>query len=82
MIPWLIRTITGARAQWVGVDPLDASGKLPQRIYFANHTTNVDRPVNWASLPKTLHERTRAVVLAGVTNRSSTLARSVYSAGI
>lgn len=59
--PWLIRTVTGARARWAGIDPLSVDGSLPQRIYFANHTSNLDAPVIWASLPRLLRVRTRPV---------------------
>jgi len=61
VIPWFIRAVTGARARWSGIEPLDANGALPQRIYFANHTSNLDAPVIWAALPRLLRKRTRAV---------------------
>src|SRR5262245_5038071 len=61
MIPWLIRAFTGVRARWTGIDPLDPTGALPQRIYFANHTSNLDAPVIWASLPRPLRHHTRPV---------------------
>ena len=61
MIPWLIRLVTGATARWVGVDPVRPDGSVPQRIYFANHTSNLDAPVIWASLPGPLRHRTRPV---------------------
>lgn len=61
MIAWLIRALTGARARWAGIDPLTPAGAVPQRIYFANHTSNLDAPVIWASLPKRLRQTTRPV---------------------
>lgn len=61
MIAWLIRMITGVQARWLGVAPTEPDGALPQRIYFANHTSNLDAPVIWASLPRPLRRRTRPV---------------------
>jgi len=61
MIAGLIRLITGAHAQWLGVDPLRADGSIPQRIYFANHTSNLDAPVIWASLPRSMRNITRPI---------------------
>jgi 1-acyl-sn-glycerol-3-phosphate acyltransferase len=34
---------------------------LKQRIYFGNHTSNLDGPVIWASLPDTVRFKTRPV---------------------
>jgi 1-acyl-sn-glycerol-3-phosphate acyltransferase len=61
MIPALIKLVTGAHARWVGVDPVDQTGHSPQRIYFANHQSNLDAPVIWASLPRVLRESTRPI---------------------
>jgi 1-acyl-sn-glycerol-3-phosphate acyltransferase len=61
LIPQIIRLITGAHARWVGVDPVDPSGAIPQRIYFANHGSNLDAPVIWASLPTPLRRKTRPI---------------------
>lgn len=61
MIAWSIRIITGVRARWAGVEPLSADGAVRQRIYFANHTSNLDAPVIWASLPRRLRHATRPV---------------------
>jgi len=52
----LIRLLTGAQARWAGCDP-----SLRQRIYFANHVSNFDGPVIWASLPPTVRRRTRLI---------------------
>jgi 1-acyl-sn-glycerol-3-phosphate acyltransferase len=52
----LVRLLTGIRAHWR--EPGDAAG---QRVYFANHSSNLDAVVVWASLPKSLRERTRPV---------------------
>ncbi|HLL91173.1 MAG TPA: lysophospholipid acyltransferase family protein [Tepidisphaeraceae bacterium] len=57
----LIRLFTGAQARWVGVDPVGPDGAVPQRIYFANHCSNLDAPVIWASLPPAMRRRTRPV---------------------
>ena len=56
MIAGLIRLLTGVRARWIGCEP-DAR----QRIYFANHTSNLDLPVIWASLPDEVRARVRPI---------------------
>ena len=61
MIAGLIRLLTGAQARWCGVDPVRADGSVPTRVYFANHQSNLDAPVIWASLPPELRRRTRPV---------------------
>lgn len=61
MIAWLIRMITGVQARWIGVPPVEPDGSIRQRIYFANHTSNLDAPVIWAALPKALRRCTRPV---------------------
>ena len=61
MIAGLIRLITGAQARWCGVDPVRPDGTVPTRVYFANHQSNLDAPVIWASLPTELRRRTRPV---------------------
>jgi 1-acyl-sn-glycerol-3-phosphate acyltransferase len=53
--------ITGVQARWAGVAPTDAAGRIVQRIYFANHTSNLDAPVIWAALPRPLRLKTRPV---------------------
>ena len=54
------RFICGVRARWVGCAP-DAR----QRVYFANHTSNLDALVVWASLPPfVLNLATRPVAAA------------------
>jgi 1-acyl-sn-glycerol-3-phosphate acyltransferase len=50
------RFICGVKARWVGCAP-DAR----QRIYFANHTSNLDALVVWASLPPFVRDLTRPV---------------------
>lgn len=56
MIAGLIRLLTGAQARWTGCAPDPV-----QRIYFANHTSHLDFPVIWASLPPALRLLTRPV---------------------
>lgn len=48
--------ISGANARWVGCEP-----DVRQRIYFANHTSNLDALVIWASLPPDVRALTRPV---------------------
>jgi len=52
----IAKLITGASARWVGCEP-----DVRQRIYFANHTSNLDALVIWASLPPPMRELTRPV---------------------
>lgn len=52
----LVRLLTGVRAQWKGCAPA-----LQQRIYFANHTSNLDGPALWAALPPPVRRLTRMV---------------------
>ena len=56
LIASLVRFLTGARAHWRGCAP-----EPVQRIYFANHTSNLDFVLLWASLPPSLRRRTRPV---------------------
>jgi 1-acyl-sn-glycerol-3-phosphate acyltransferase len=57
---WLLITltklVTGANARWVGCMP-----EARQRIYFANHTSNLDTLVIWASLPPGIRALARPV---------------------
>ncbi len=50
------RFISGVNPRWVGCAP-DAR----QRVYFANHTSNLDALVIWASLPPFVRDLTRPV---------------------
>jgi 1-acyl-sn-glycerol-3-phosphate acyltransferase len=56
VIAGTIRLLTGAQARWIGCGP-----EARPRIYFANHASNLDGPVIWASLPPLLRRRTRPV---------------------
>ncbi len=51
-----VRLFTGAQARWTGCGP-----ELRQRVYFANHTSNLDFVLLWAALPRPLRERTRPI---------------------
>jgi 1-acyl-sn-glycerol-3-phosphate acyltransferase len=50
------RLLTGAHARWRGCAP---EKKL--RVYFANHTSNLDFVLLWAALPRALRDVTRPV---------------------
>lgn len=52
----LVRLLTGAKSRWIGCEPSER-----QRVYFANHTSNLDFVLLWASLPASLREKTRPV---------------------
>jgi 1-acyl-sn-glycerol-3-phosphate acyltransferase len=51
-----VRIFTGVQARWIGCEP-DAT----QRVYFANHTSNLDFLVLWSVLPHESRRRTRPV---------------------
>lgn len=53
---FLAKLISGASARWVGSVP-----ERRQRIYFANHTSNLDALVLWAVLPAEIRALTRPV---------------------
>lgn len=55
-VAFLVRLLTGLQARWLGDGPGDR-----QRIYFANHTSNLDAAVLWAALPEVLREKTRPI---------------------
>jgi 1-acyl-sn-glycerol-3-phosphate acyltransferase len=69
VIAGLIRLVTGAQARWCGVDPVRADGTIPPRVYFANHQSNLDAPVIWASLPPELRRQTRPVAARDYWNK-------------
>jgi len=50
------KLISGANVRWVGCVP-----DVRQRIYFANHTSNLDAVVIWASLPSPVRALARPV---------------------
>src|SRR5438552_7682110 len=51
-----VRLFTGAQARWTGCAP-----EAKQRIYFANHTSNLDFVLLWAALPRAIRQKTRPV---------------------
>ena len=72
------RFLIGGRAAWVGCKPTPK-----QRIYFANHSSNLDTVVIWAALPPTLRARTRPAAAADYWDRTRArrhLARDVLGA--
>jgi 1-acyl-sn-glycerol-3-phosphate acyltransferase len=56
LVVGLAKLIAGTGVRWVGCAP-----ELKQRIYFANHTSNLDALILWTSLPRAIRERTRPV---------------------
>lgn len=50
------RLLTGVRARWQGCAPI-----AEQRVYFANHTSNLDFVLLWSALPGELRRKTRPV---------------------
>lgn len=60
MLSWLfvlgLRLFTGAQATWSGCPPVAG-----QRVYFANHTSNLDFLAIWSVLPDALRRTTRPV---------------------
>jgi 1-acyl-sn-glycerol-3-phosphate acyltransferase len=51
-----VRIFTGVQARWLGCPPDDT-----QRVYFANHTSNLDFLVLWSVLPTDARHKTRPV---------------------
>ncbi|WP_136443080.1 lysophospholipid acyltransferase family protein [Pacificoceanicola onchidii] len=58
-IAFFAHLVTAVRGIWDGVEPVPA-----QRVYFANHTSNGDFVLIWASLPPALRARARPVAAA------------------
>ena len=56
LLATLVRLFTGANGRWAGCAP-----DTRQRIYFANHTSNLDALVLWAVLPAEVRVLTRPV---------------------
>lgn len=56
----LVRVVSGVHARWRAA-PVGDDGRAPQRVYFANHASNLDAPTIWAALPPALRARTRPV---------------------
>jgi 1-acyl-sn-glycerol-3-phosphate acyltransferase len=56
LVAGALRLFSGSVARWQGCGP-----ELRQRVYFANHTSNLDGPVLWASLPTPVRDLTRLI---------------------
>jgi 1-acyl-sn-glycerol-3-phosphate acyltransferase len=56
IISSLIRLFTGTQARWSGCDPAPT-----QRVYFANHTSNLDFLALWSVIPDEYRSNTRPV---------------------
>ena len=56
MLAGVARLVSGVTPRWLGCEP-----DTRQRIYFANHTSNLDALVIWASLPTAVRVLTRPV---------------------
>lgn len=56
LIAFFARLVSGVNVRWAGGPP-----DLRQRIYFANHTSNLDALVLWAVLPPAVRALTRPV---------------------
>jgi hypothetical protein len=56
LMVFLAKLVSGANARWAGCGP-----DTRQRIYFANHTSNLDALVLWAVLPSEVRALTRPV---------------------
>lgn len=56
LIAGSLRVFSGSVARWQGCAP-----EPVQRVYFANHTSNLDGPVLWAALPPLVRAVTRMV---------------------
>jgi len=50
------KLVSGSNIRWQGCEPV-----VRQRIYFANHTSNLDALVIWAALPPRLRDAARPV---------------------
>jgi 1-acyl-sn-glycerol-3-phosphate acyltransferase len=50
------RLLTGATPRWRGCTP-----EPRRRVYFANHSSNLDFVLLWAALPQSLRKNTRPV---------------------
>ncbi len=51
-----VRLFTGVQARWIGCAP-----DTTQRVYFANHTSNLDFLVLWSVLPREARQKARPV---------------------
>jgi len=75
---WLTRLLCGAAGNWAGCLP-----ERRQRIYFANHTSNLDFPALWSALPREVRLVTRPVAARDYWTKNRLrlfLARRVFNA--
>jgi 1-acyl-sn-glycerol-3-phosphate acyltransferase len=56
LIVFLTKFLAAPGVRWIGCDPTPK-----QRIFFANHTSNLDTLIVWAALPKRVRKVTRPV---------------------
>jgi len=77
LIAFVTRLLTGGMARWRGCAP-----EAKQRIYFANHTSNLDFVLLWSALPTRLREKTRPIAAQDYWSSSfrSFLAQRVFRA--
>ncbi len=61
MVATLIRLLTGVQARWVGDGAQTLQTDGVRRVFFANHTSNLDGAVIWAALPRAIRDQTRPV---------------------
>jgi 1-acyl-sn-glycerol-3-phosphate acyltransferase len=52
----IAKLVSGSNIRWQGCEPV-----VRQRVYFANHTSNLDALVIWAALPPAIRNLTRPV---------------------
>ena len=60
LLAFSTRFLTGGTPRWRGCLPV-----LRQRIYFANHTSNLDFVLLWSALPTELRRRMRPGMYGG-----------------
>jgi 1-acyl-sn-glycerol-3-phosphate acyltransferase len=65
LISFLARLLTGATPRWRGCLP-----EARRRIYFANHTSNLDFVLLWAAMPRALRRNVRPVAAHDYWTRS------------
>ena len=60
------RFISGATPRWIQSQP-----DTCQRVYFGNHTSNLDGPIIWATLPPQIRAITRPVAASDYWKKSA-----------
>lgn len=56
LLAYIAKILTGTQGVWVGCKP-----EPKQKVYFANHTSNLDTIIIWSALPNNLRGITRPV---------------------